>query len=104
MLLVPPRSTRTGTLLPSPKLCRSVVGIRTHLGCAPNPHFTPGPQPGLPASWEGGFLCPCHGSMYDLAGRVYKNVPAPDNLEVPPYVFSDDGELLTIGINEKPKA
>src|SRR3546814_11613471 len=40
-----------------------VVGICTHLGCSPNPHFTPGPQPGLPASWEGGFLCPCHGTL-----------------------------------------
>jgi len=80
------------------------VGICTHLGCSPTPRFAVGPQPGLPANWEGGFLCPCHGSMYDLAGRVFKNVPAPDNLEVPPYMFSDNDQLLTIGVNEKPKA
>jgi ubiquinol-cytochrome c reductase iron-sulfur subunit len=81
-----------------------VVGICTHLGCSPNPLFAPGPQPGVPNTWEGGFLCPCHGSYYDLAGRVYKNVPAPDNLLVPPYMFSKDGRLLTIGVDEETKA
>lgn len=81
-----------------------VVGICTHLGCSPNPLFTPGPQPGVPNTWEGGFLCPCHGSYYDLAGRVYKNVPAPDNLQVPPYMFSADGHMLTIGVDEQTKA
>lgn len=80
------------------------VGICTHLGCSPNPLFATGPQPGVPNYWEGGFLCPCHGSYYDLAGRVYKNVPAPDNLEVPPYAFSDDGRMLIVGVDEKPKA
>lgn len=81
-----------------------VVGICTHLGCSPNPVFAPGPHPGLPATWEGGFLCPCHGSMYDLSGRVYKNVPAPDNLQVPPYVFADDGRTLIVGVDKKPQA
>lgn len=80
------------------------VGICTHLGCSPNPLFAPGPQPGVPNTWEGGFLCPCHGSYYDLAGRVYKNVPAPDNLLVPPYTFSKDGRMLTIGVDEETKA
>lgn len=80
------------------------VGICTHLGCSPSPAFTPGPQPGLPSDWEGGFFCPCHGSYFDLAGRVYKNKPAPDNLEVPPYVFSADGTHITIGVDENNKA
>jgi len=80
------------------------VGICTHLGCSPSPAFTPGPQPGLPSDWEGGFFCPCHGSYFDLAGRVFKNKPAPDNLEVPPYVFSADGTRITIGVDENNKA
>lgn len=80
------------------------VGICTHLGCSPTPRFDMGAQPGLPASWEGGFLCPCHGSTYDLAGRVFKNMPAPDNLEVPPYVFSADGTEVIIGVDETHKA
>jgi ubiquinol-cytochrome c reductase iron-sulfur subunit len=80
------------------------VGICTHLGCSPSPAFTPGAQPGLPADWDGGYFCPCHGSTFDLAGRVYKNKPAPDNLEVPPYIFSADGTHVTIGIDEKKQA
>jgi ubiquinol-cytochrome c reductase iron-sulfur subunit len=52
------------------------VGICTHLGCSPTPRFQAGPQPSLPDNWEGGFLCPCHGSTFDLAGRVFKNKPA----------------------------
>jgi len=71
-----------------------VVGICTHLGCSPNDRFAPGAQPGLPDNWDGGFLCPCHGSKYDLSGRVYKNQPAPDNLEVPPYQYLSDTRLL----------
>lgn len=70
------------------------VGICSHLGCSPSDKFTPGPQPSLPDSWEGGFLCPCHGSMFDMAGRVFKNMPAPDNLEVPPHVYLTDTRLL----------
>jgi ubiquinol-cytochrome c reductase iron-sulfur subunit len=76
------------------------VGICTHLGCSPSDKFTPGPQPSLPDSWAGGFLCACHGSTFDLAGRVYKNKPAPDNLEVPPHMYVSDTVLL-IGSDKK---
>lgn len=71
-----------------------VVGICTHLGCSPTDRFTPGPQPSLPDDWQGGFLCPCHGSTFDLSGRVFKNKPAPDNLEVPPYMYLSENKLL----------
>jgi ubiquinol-cytochrome c reductase iron-sulfur subunit len=77
-----------------------LIGICTHLGCSPTDKLQPGPQPSLPDDWEGGFLCPCHGSTFDLAGRVYKNKPAPDNLEVPPYTFLSDTRLL-IGEHNK---
>jgi ubiquinol-cytochrome c reductase iron-sulfur subunit len=70
------------------------VGICSHLGCSPTDKFEPGAQPSLPDDWVGGFLCPCHGSTFDLAGRVFKNKPAPDNLEVPPYMFLSDTKLL----------
>lgn len=78
-----------------------VVGICSHLGCSPSDKFQPGAQPSLPDDWQGGFLCPCHGSTFDLAGRVFKNKPAPDNLEVPPYTFLSDSRLL---IGEAKKA
>jgi ubiquinol-cytochrome c reductase iron-sulfur subunit len=71
-----------------------VVGLCTHLGCTPDDRLNPGPQPSLPADWPGGFLCPCHGSTFDLAGRVFKNKPAPDNLEVPPHHYLSDTRLL----------
>jgi ubiquinol-cytochrome c reductase iron-sulfur subunit len=71
-----------------------VVGLCTHLGCSPNDKFQPGAQPSLPADWQGGFLCPCHGSTFDLAGRVYANKPAPDNLPVPPHMYVSDTRLL----------
>ncbi len=77
-----------------------VVGICSHLGCSPSEKFTPGAQPSLPDDWQGGFLCPCHGSTFDMAGRVFKNKPAPDNLEVPPYVYLSDTRLL-IGEDKK---
>jgi len=73
------------------------VGICTHLGCSPSDRFTPGAQPSLPADWPGGFLCPCHGSTFDLAGRVFKNKPAPDNLRVPPHMYMADANKLLIG-------
>lgn len=76
------------------------VGICSHLGCSPSDKFAPGPQPSLPDDWVGGFLCPCHGSTFDLAGRVFKNKPAPDNLEVPPYMYLSDNKLL-IGEDKK---
>ncbi len=70
------------------------VGICTHLGCSPSDKFVPGAQPSLPDDWAGGFLCACHGSTFDMAGRVYKNKPAPDNLEVPPHTYLSDTKLL----------
>jgi len=76
------------------------VGICSHLGCSPSDKFVPGPQPSLPDDWPGGFLCPCHGSTFDLAGRVFKNKPAPDNLEVPPHMYLSDSRLL-IGEDKK---
>ena len=78
-----------------------VVGICSHLGCSPSDKFQPGAQPSLPDDWAGGFLCPCHGSTFDMAGRVYKNKPAPDNLEVPPHMYLSDTTLL---IGEEKKA
>lgn len=76
------------------------VGICPHLGCSPSDKFSEGPQPSLPDDWKGGFLCPCHGSTFDMAGRVYKNKPSPDNLEVPPHVYLTDSRLL-IGEDKK---
>ena len=76
------------------------VGICTHLGCSPSDKFTPGPQPSLPDDWSGGFLCACHGSTFDLAGRVYKNKPAPDNLQIPPHMYLSETTLL-IGEDKK---
>lgn len=80
------------------------IGICTHLGCSPTPRLDPGAQAGVPSSWTGGFLCPCHGSTFDLAGRVFSNKPAPDNLEIPPYEFSADGTRVIIGVDENNKA
>ena len=76
------------------------VGICSHLGCSPSDKFQPGAQPSLPDDWQGGFLCPCHGSTFDLAGRVFKNKPAPDNLEVPPHMYLSDTKLL-VGEDKK---
>lgn len=70
------------------------VGICTHLGCSPSEKFKPGAEGGMAADWPGGFLCPCHGSIFDLAGRVYKSMPAPDNLEIPPYKYLADTTIL----------
>lgn len=70
-----------------------VVGICTHLGCAPS--FRPDEAaPDLGPDWKGGFFCPCHGSRYDFAGRVFNGVPAPANLVVPPYRYLSDTRLL----------
>jgi ubiquinol-cytochrome c reductase iron-sulfur subunit len=76
------------------------VGICSHLGCSPTDKLQAGPQPSLPDDWQGGFLCPCHGSTFDVAGRVFKNKPAPDNLEVPPHMYLSDTRLL-IGEDKK---
>lgn len=72
-----------------------LVGVCTHLGCAPLDRFQP-QDAELGATWPGGFYCPCHGSKFDLAGRVFKDVPAPTNLRVPPYRFLNDG-VVQIG-------
>ena len=77
------------------------VGICTHLGCSPSDKFQTGAQASVPDDWKGGFLCPCHGSTFDMAGRVFKNKPAPDNLEIPPHMYLSDSKLL---IGEDAKA
>jgi ubiquinol-cytochrome c reductase iron-sulfur subunit len=108
-LLADPNSDRTQ--YPTPAYAKNqwrsikpevfvAVGICSHLGCSPSDKFVPGAQPSLPDDWPGGFLCPCHGSTFDLAGRVFKNKPAPDNLEVPPYAYLSDSRLL-IGDDKK---
>jgi ubiquinol-cytochrome c reductase iron-sulfur subunit len=68
-------------------------GVCTHLGCAPMPRFEVGTAD-LGAGWPGGFYCPCHGSKFDLAGRVFAGVPAPTNLAVPPYRYVNDNTIL----------
>lgn len=75
-----------------------VVGLCTHLGCAPKFRPEVGAADLGGESWRGGFFCPCHGSKFDLAGRVYKGVPAADNLIIPPYSFEGDN-VLVIGID-----
>ena len=69
------------------------IGICTHLGCSPT--FRPDVAPAdLGPQWKGGFFCPCHGSKFDISGRVFKDVPAPTNLPVPPYRFVSDTRIL----------
>ena len=72
-----------------------LLGVCTHLGCAPTYITAAGPHD-LGDDWTGGFFCPCHGSKFDLAGRVYKGVPAPTNLEVPPHRYASDS-IIVIG-------
>lgn len=72
-----------------------VVGICTHLGCAPLYRPAIG-SPDVGEDWQGGFFCPCHGSRFDMAGRVFQSVPAPTNLEIPPYFFKTDN-LIRVG-------
>ena len=79
-----------------------LVGICTHLGCSPTAKIQAGSESGLGKEWPGGFFCPCHGSKFDLAGRVYKNVPAPTNLTVPPYTFKDDKTII-VGVDPADK-
>jgi len=69
------------------------IGICTHLGCSPTYRPEVAPKD-LGKNWKGGFFCPCHGSRFDLAGRVYKGVPAPTNLEIPPYKYLTDTRIL----------
>ena len=75
------------------------LGICTHLACSPKYYGKTQPEP-FDADWQGGFYCPCHGSRFDLAGRVVKGVPAPDNLTVPPYSFLSDTEII-VGVDER---
>ena len=77
------------------------IGICTHLGCSPSAAFTSG-DPALGADWPGGFLCPCHGSTFDFSGRVFKNKPAPTNLEIPPHQYLSESRLI-IGSDELSK-
>jgi ubiquinol-cytochrome c reductase iron-sulfur subunit len=78
-----------------------LLGVCTHLGCSPQ--FRPAADKAeMGADWAGGFYCPCHGSKFDLAGRVYKGSPAPTNLEVPPYTYVSDSTLL-IGEDKETK-
>ena len=74
-----------------------MIGLCTHLGCAPimNPEVEPQE---FDTEWQGGFFCPCHGSMFDMAGRVYSGVPAPDNLVVPPYYYESDN-VIVVGLD-----
>jgi ubiquinol-cytochrome c reductase iron-sulfur subunit len=75
------------------------VGVCTHLGCSPlyRPEMAPAD---LGPDWKGGFFCPCHGSKFDIAGRVYKGVPAPTNLVIPPHKYLSDARII-IGVDEK---
>jgi ubiquinol-cytochrome c reductase iron-sulfur subunit len=79
------------------------VGICSHLGCSPSSRLASGPQPNLPDDWPGGFLCPCHGSTFDLSARVFQNKPAPTNMDIPPYMYLSDNKLI-IGKDEKGEA
>jgi ubiquinol-cytochrome c reductase iron-sulfur subunit len=97
--LTPMASTRNEQRSIKPEIFVG-VGICSHLGCSPSDKFAIGAQPSLPDDWAGGFLCPCHGSTFDMAGRVYKNKPAPDNLEVPPHMYVSDTKLI-IGEDKK---
>lgn len=76
------------------------VGICTHLGCSPSSKFKKGVEEGMGDDWLGGFLCPCHGSKFDFAGRVFKSMPAPTNLEIPPHTYLSDTRIL-IGEDKK---
>ena len=102
--------------LPMPEYCKNpyraraehkevlvTVGICSHLGCSPSSRLASGPQPNLPDNWPGGFLCPCHGSTFDLSARVFKNKPAPTNMDVPPYMYLSDSKIV-IGKDEKGEA
>ncbi len=79
-----------------------IVGICTHLGCSPSYKPEVGPQP-FDKEWIGGFFCPCHGSRFDLSGRVFSGSPAPKNLVIPPHYYESD-EILVIGLNPEEKS
>jgi ubiquinol-cytochrome c reductase iron-sulfur subunit len=77
-----------------------LIGTCTHLGCLPKTRFTPG-DAAVMANWPGGFFCPCHGSKFDLSGRVFEGSPASVNLKIPPYSFESDTKLI-IGVDAPP--
>ena len=112
-MLADPKSEKPFTM-PLPEYCNNefrcradhkdvmvMVGECTHLGCSPELKLKPGGA--QPDNWPGGYLCPCHGSQFDLAGRVFKNKPAPVNLDVPPYMFLSPTKIV-IGKDEKGEA
>jgi ubiquinol-cytochrome c reductase iron-sulfur subunit len=76
-----------------------VVGICTHLGCSPT-YIKENEEHDLGSDWKGGFFCPCHGSKFDLAGRVYQGVPAPTNLVIPPYTYLSDTRIV-VGVDQE---
>ena len=76
-----------------------VIPLCTHLGCIPTKKLSLGIEEGMESDWPGGFYCPCHGSKFDLAGRVFKNVPAPTNLVIPPYFYVSNTHLV-IGVDQ----
>lgn len=99
-ILLDPESNQSEQPVASKNEARSIkpeifvaIGICTHLGCSPvyRPDVAPDD---LGPDWKGGFFCPCHGSKFDMAGRVYKGVPAPVNLEIPPYYFASDTRIV----------
>jgi len=94
-----PPYAKNGTRSIKPEILVT-VGICTHLGCSPSEKFKTGAASGIDANWPGGFFCACHGSTFDLAGRVYKSKPAPDNLEIPPHMYLGDAKLV-IGEDKK---
>ncbi|HEX19910.1 MAG TPA: ubiquinol-cytochrome c reductase iron-sulfur subunit [Acidiferrobacteraceae bacterium] len=71
-----------------------VIPFCTHLGCIPTKKLLTGAQQGMDMNWPGGFYCPCHGSKFDLAGRVFKSVPAPTNLLIPPHAYINDSRIV----------
>jgi ubiquinol-cytochrome c reductase iron-sulfur subunit len=99
--LVDPMSTRDQQPAYAKNVARArrpdvfvAIGICTHLGCSPSDAPAGSANPSLPDGWPGGFFCPCHGSTFDGAGRVFINKPAPTNLEIPPYRFASDSRIL----------
>lgn len=89
---IQPASSKNATRSIKPEIFVA-IGLCTHLGCSPT--FRPEIAPhDLGEKWQGGFFCPCHGSWFDLAGRVYQGVPAPTNLEIPPYQYITETQLI----------
>jgi ubiquinol-cytochrome c reductase iron-sulfur subunit len=98
--LVDPKSTRDQQPIYAKNAARAIkpdvfvaIGICTHLGCVPNRALAGSANPSLPADWPGGYFCPCHGSTFDGAGRVFENKPAPTNLVIPPYRYASDTRI-----------